>query len=342
MIRFFTLPKNSKDKEINLRAVSTSSSDVIWAGGSKGTILRSINGGETWSQISVPGGESLEFRSIKAFDDQVAYVMSSGAGKDSRIYKTNDGGKNWQLQLQGKDSAEFFDCMSFSTCNDGMVLGDPVDGKFKVYVTHDGEHWQSTPGLSMPKALDKEGAFAASGSCLAVQGKLNAWFGTGNASEYTVNNSELKYPARIFYTQDKGETWKVVDTPIMQSQASGIFSVDFLDEKIGVSVGGNYQKVEGSGNIAFTEDGGLSWRLSKLSPQPYWSAVAFTPNKKDIMLVGPKSCGLIEKNSPDQWKKLWNVGFNAVSFWKDKAILVGSEKTIAELDLSESSSKCEY
>jgi hypothetical protein len=71
---------------------------VVWASGSNGVILQSLDLGKKWKRISVPGGETLDFRSIQAFDDQKAYIMSSGEGDKSRIYKTTDGGATWKLQ----------------------------------------------------------------------------------------------------------------------------------------------------------------------------------------------------------------------------------------------------
>ncbi len=51
---------------------------VIWASGSNGVVLRSEDGGRNWKPLNVAGGEKLDFRGIRAFDDQIAYLMSSG------------------------------------------------------------------------------------------------------------------------------------------------------------------------------------------------------------------------------------------------------------------------
>ncbi|MGB6631255.1 MAG: hypothetical protein WBE52_08445, partial [Terriglobales bacterium] len=67
--------------DTNLRGVSVKSNGVserrpsdfqsqyvIWASGSNGVVLRSINNGKTWKQLSVAGGGDLDFRDIEAFD----------------------------------------------------------------------------------------------------------------------------------------------------------------------------------------------------------------------------------------------------------------------------------
>ncbi|MGA7646291.1 MAG: hypothetical protein WBW01_07255, partial [Terriglobales bacterium] len=67
--------------DTNLRGVSVSDEPdgkyeyVVWASGSNGVVLRSTNEGSTWQQLHVPGGGNLDFRDIKAFDEDTAYVM---------------------------------------------------------------------------------------------------------------------------------------------------------------------------------------------------------------------------------------------------------------------------
>src|SRR5215472_8561748 len=90
----------------NLRAVSAVYArdqnglqfPVVWTSGSNGVILKSLDEGKTWQRVYVKDGNTLDFRGIVAFSDKTAYVMSSGEGEKSRIYKTIDGGETWQLQ----------------------------------------------------------------------------------------------------------------------------------------------------------------------------------------------------------------------------------------------------
>jgi photosystem II stability/assembly factor-like uncharacterized protein len=75
---------------------------TVWASGSNGVILFSSDLGKTWSRLHLADGDSLDFRSIVAFDAKRAYVMSSGNGDKSRIYETKDGGETWKLEFTGK------------------------------------------------------------------------------------------------------------------------------------------------------------------------------------------------------------------------------------------------
>jgi photosystem II stability/assembly factor-like uncharacterized protein len=173
---------------------------VVWASGSNGAVLRSIGGGKDFEQIKMPGAETLDFRDVEAFDEETAYVMFSGEGEKSRVYKTADGGKNWQLQYSDRRTGFFLDALACAPRTHCVVLSDPVDGKFLVLSTSDGTHWRELPGGRMPPALSQEGAFAASGTAIALGGDA-IYFGTGGPK------------ARVFRSADGGETWIVTETP---------------------------------------------------------------------------------------------------------------------------------
>ncbi|MBZ5570668.1 MAG: hypothetical protein LAO09_02165 [Acidobacteriia bacterium] len=153
----------------NLRGISTPSRNVAWASGTHGTYLRTTDGGETWQAAQVPGAETLDFRDVEAFSADVAYLLAAGPGEQSRIYKTADAGKTWALQFTNNNPKGFFDCMAFWNRDRGIAVGDPVNGKFELITTKDGgKHWKSIPTASLPSAVESEGAFAASGTCIAV------------------------------------------------------------------------------------------------------------------------------------------------------------------------------
>src|SRR5713101_6216513 len=151
---------------------------VVWASGSNGVILKSVDEGKTWKRLHVTGGEALDFRGIVAFNATTAYVMSSGEGEKSRIYKTTDGGETWNLPYTDKRKQFFLDsiaCLSETHC---FALGDPIDGRFLLLSTTDGEFWNPLSSGNMPAALPSEAAFAASNTCVALSG-ADIFFGTG-------------------------------------------------------------------------------------------------------------------------------------------------------------------
>src|SRR4029453_7785620 len=82
-----------------------------WGSGSGNTILRSENGGSTWTKLQSPTTDRLDFRDIDAVSDTTAYLLSIGAGPTSRIYKTTDAGATWALRFANADADPFFDAM---------------------------------------------------------------------------------------------------------------------------------------------------------------------------------------------------------------------------------------
>jgi len=290
-----------------LRGVSAVNERVAWASGSNSTVLRTTDGGATWHKLTVTP-DTVDFRDIDAIDEQTAYVLSIGNGETSRIYKTSDGGVTWKLQFKNENPKAFLDTMSFWDAEHGIVFGDSIDGRLDVLITENGgQTWSRLPNVTLPAALPNEGAFAASGTDIAVVGKSHAWIGTGASSR-----------ARVLRTSDQGRTWQVADTPIASGQSSGIFSVAFRDTKHGVIVGGDYTKEsEAVNNLAFTNDGGATWTLAQ-GLRGFRSVVAYVAGTKTLVAIGP-SGGDISTDDGRTWKPIEGPGFDTFSFIPRKA-----------------------
>jgi photosystem II stability/assembly factor-like uncharacterized protein len=277
----------------SLRGVSAVSRQVAWASGTNGTFLRTTDGGRTWIPGQVPDAGALDFRGVVAFSADEAYLMSAGPGGRSRIYHTNDAGQHWQLQFTNTNPKGFFDSMVFWDPKHGVVLGDPVPDesgklKFEVLLTDDGQTWHAVLPAQIPPALEGEGAFAASNTCIAILS--NRWL-QGDSSASGVESSAVTpgepdfnlwfatggRAARVFHSPNGGETWQVFDTPMNHGpESAGIFSIAFRNSLDGVIAGGDYKHPERDGpNLAFTRDGGKTWDLSTLHRQAYFSAVAY-------------------------------------------------------------------
>jgi photosystem II stability/assembly factor-like uncharacterized protein len=308
----------------SLRGISVVTSQIVWASGTHGTYLRTTDGGSTWNSAQVPGATDLDFRDVEAFSANEAYLLAAGPGEQSRIYKTRDGGKTWALQFTNHDPKGFLDCMAFWDEKHGIAVGDPLptasgEVKFELIATNDGgSHWEMLPQESLPPAIPGEGAFAASGTCIATQGRKNAWFVTGGKA------------ARVFRTADRGLHWQVSEAPIAHgAESAGIFSIAFRDHKHGVIVGGDYKlPTQGGANIAFTSDGGRTWHLGGPTPQYYFSGVTFWDRRKSLLMVGT-SHAVAATEGGLSWQKVFDLNLNAVaSDRQGNAFGVGPKGTI--------------
>jgi photosystem II stability/assembly factor-like uncharacterized protein len=307
-----------------LRGVSAVSSRVAWASGAAGTVVRTVDGGATWAPVPPTGTGELDFRDIEAVSGETAFVLAIGPGERSRIYKTTDGGRTWALQFQNNEPRAFYDAIAFWDESRGLAFGDPVDGKFTVIRTSDGgSTWTAVPPANLPPALDGEGAFAASGTCLAVAGTAHAWFGTGGAAR-----------ARVFRSVDGGVTWEAADTPVSAgSTSAGVFSLAFSDEHHGVAAGGDYRKeAEAADNFAVTRDGGRTWTLGTRF-RGFRSALAFVPGSsgRTLLAVGPAGADR-SADGGTTWTPLGDDGFHAMSVARDGTVwAVGENGRVGKL-----------
>lgn len=295
------------------RGVSAVNDRVAWASGTDGTIVRTVDGGATWQRISAPAdvdAAKLDFRDIDAVDERVAYALSIGPGEASRIYKTSDGGATWVKQFVNTDPKAFFDAMTFWTPERGLVISDSVESKFVILTTRDGGNsWTRVPAAALPAALPNEGAFAASGTNIAVYGTDYVWIGTGAADK-----------ARVLRSTDGGRTWSVADTPLQAGPSAGIFSIAFRDTKHGVVVGGDYKK-EGAAidNVAITNDGGVTWTLVKdHGLSGFRSVVTYVPGPRagvgsTLLAIGPTGAD-VSTDDGRTWKPTECPGYHTFSF----------------------------
>lgn len=285
--------KNS-GTDARFRGLAAVSRKTAWVAGTKGTVLRTSDGGGSWRNISPPGAvaEGLELRDIEAFDARRAVVLAIGEGTASRVFRTADGGENWTESFRNPDPRAFYDCMTFFDTRHGLALSDPVDGKYRILSTGDGgRSWHVLPSEGMPAAQPGEAAFAASGQCLVSSGRRDVWIATGGAAK-----------ARILHSADRGLTWSAADAPIPAGDpARGVFALAFRDRTHesadgrtearvrGIAVGGDYRPDQSSPKAAaVSDDAGAYWRLSAAPPPAYRSGVAWLPHsRRAVLAVGP-------------------------------------------------------
>ncbi len=318
----------------DLRGIDYVGNGVAWASGTNGTVLRTEDLGFVWQLCAMPpGAEKLDFRGVQAFDNNTAIVMSSGKGDLSRLYKTTDGCQTWKLVFTNPDANGFWDALKFQlqpsgrlgvpAKHVGVILGDPVEGKFSEFDTQDdGEHWskRNDGEAGLPSAKDEEGLFAASNSSLIITNGGGEIFVTGGASgsRSRVLSEYVKHDPRV--------SWKYVggDIPFAAGDSAGAFSIAIAsgDDQIAntapkdkwtlfyvargtcVAVGGDYKKPANvKDTAASTFDSGLHWISADTSPHGYRSAVAYEKQANTWITVGPNGTD-ISTDDGRNWRAL--------------------------------------
>lgn len=218
-----TFTDQSIQSEHTLMAIAFGSDDTIWISGAGSRVYYSQNNGENWALITPPvTAEPAEFRDIERLSDGTILLMSAGSGSASRIFRSKDEGASWTKVLQAKHENAFFDCMTFVDDKNGWLYGDSVEGRLYIQKTSDaGFSWEEE---SLPfDALQGEGGFASSGTCINGQKDAPVLIGTGNGKK-----------ARLLI---KKEEWEMSYGPLKAGKAAGIFSLQRNANKVYVSGG---------------------------------------------------------------------------------------------------------
>ena len=308
-----------------LQAISAVDRNIAWASGLEGTVLRTLDAGAHWSSIVVPNASTLQFRDVHAFDSDHAFLLSAGDGEQSRIYRTTNGGRDWDMQFILSEPTGFLDCFDFWDPNRGLAYGDSVNGELYILKTIDGgASWVRIAPEMVPDAGHKEGGFAASGGCVQTSEGGHAWIGTGAGGN-----------ARVLRTSDYGETWNVAATPIVRAESAGIMSIVPTPRALLV-FGGDLANAEASeSRVARSTDRGVTWTLM---PSPsftgaiYGAATSGIGKQRVVVALGPKGAA-ISTDSAKSWSSLdagnfWSVAFGAPArFW-----VVGPEGAIVRFD----------
>ena len=125
----------------SLRGLSVVNDNVVWVSGSNGMVGKTTNGGKNWKWVTVKGFEKADFRDIEAFDANTAIIMA--IAEPAYILRTTNGGDSWKLVYENKTKGMFLDAMDFRDPKNGLVIGDPVDGRFFMANTTDaGNSWK--------------------------------------------------------------------------------------------------------------------------------------------------------------------------------------------------------
>ena len=320
----------------SLRGLHACNDLQIWACGSQGTVIRSSDGGSSWTECGPDKFGDLEFRSIHAWDAQSAIVAS--AGSPAVILLTTNGGESWEVAYENKDPAAFFDALKFWTSKRGLAFSDPVAGRLLVVETFDGgKSWRESEG--MPASASGEAGFAASNSGLCVDSDGNAWVGTGGADAET---------SRVYHRPAGASSWTVQECPLASSATNGVFSIahaNVAEGKLLVAVGGDYRPNEISHAVAaFSVDQGQSWTSAPGQPSAFRSSVvAFTPESSGEnggaiwICTGPTGSDFSVDGK--NWHSLSERGFHVLASSELHIFAAGSDgrfAAMAKRDVAES------
>jgi len=218
----------------DLWSVSAVDNNTCWISGVGGVILRTTNGGALWTNVG--GGPVIgtinTVDNVYALDASTCIATEFSLKGATFVYRTTDGGSNWTQVFAQNPGA--IDAVWMTSATNGFMVGDPVNGRWSLWKTHNGgASWDST-GLYLLAAGSETGW----NNSLYINGS-NIWFGTNSS--------------RIYYSADNGTSWNAQSNPL-----SNIHSLSFSGN-IGIAGGSS---ATGDGAISISSDYGITWNSS--------------------------------------------------------------------------------
>ncbi len=305
--------------EPSIRALDASGPENIWISGSKGSIFRSTDGGQTWENRCPEEFSHLDFRGVAVLGDSVVLAMSAGDASEGKalVIKTTDQGRTWKKVLEKTEKGIFFDTIKFRDPWTGYLLGDPIDDyPYLLKTTDGGENW--TRVANLPEIKEGEASFAASNSCITTSGD-NVWFHTQN---------------RIFHSFNSGEYWQVHNTLFLKGDSQGIFGIFAIDPYTLIAVGGDYlPHTEPVLQYAHSESGGQAWYTAKT----FWKTgltecIGVFGTQKNLISVGTHGTG-ISRDGGFTWKSLDGESFHVVRCFGNTCLAAGANGRVGVIGL---------
>lgn len=234
-----------------------------------------------------------EFRSIASNGTSI-FVLN--VANPAKLFKVSKDFKIIETVYNETHEKVFFDSMQFWNSKEGIAIGDPINTCFNVIITRDGgSSWTKINCDKLPLLEEGEAAFAASNTNIIIKNN-KTWIVSGGKK------------SRVLYSADKGLTWDVHQTPIIEGKTmTGIFTGDFYNESIGIISGGDYEKPnQNFQNKAITHDGGKNWKLiAENQGFGYASCIQFVPQSKGQELVCVGANGMFySADEGEHWKQV--------------------------------------
>lgn len=309
-----------KDSTLSIRAIDVASDKSLAFAANNGVFGLYNPQTEEWATATQNYDTlNLQFRAVARTSND--FFMLS-VENPALLFKT---GENGEMEVVYKEEHEkvFYDALSFWNSEEGIAIGDPIDGCMSIIITRDGgETWNKLPCEVLPKSMEGEAAFAASNTNIAIVGN-KTWVATGGKM------------SRILFSGDKGKSWEIFETPMINGEnTTGTYSVDFYDETNGFAIGGDYTKPDGTkANKMRTSDGGKTWQLVGDGVEPgYRSCVQYIPNAngKKLVAIGFKGIDY-SSDSGSTWTHLSDEGFYTLRFLNDSVAYAAGKGRIARL-----------
>jgi len=264
------------ENDIIVRKILPVTSNLIFIVGTDGTLAKSTNAGETWTEINGFSSSSYVFhlRDISFANDNVGYLYGTKSDipyteSTEHIFKTIDGGETWNEVTTNEDfdnKALFLAGGIYAISENLIYAGGGKDTNLAT----------SEPFVSVLIKSQDGGANWA-------EVNIPEGIAVHHVRFRNENNGYIQIVNRLYSTNDGGNSWNEVSTPFDSSQSHSFagFGFRLAGENlfIGGGTGFNFRNY-------MSNDGGVTWN-------------DITPNLNNFVVI-------------EYWNPLWldeNIGW---------------------------------
>jgi len=217
-------------QSIGAVAIDPNNDKVMWVGTGEGWVRNSVSigngvykstdGGESWTNMGLPGTERITRILVNPKNSDVVYVCAPGPlwsdSPDRGLYKTTDGGKSWSLVLKGANLSTGCASVTMDPANPDHLLAGTWDFRRKAYEFRSGGNGPTAPSGSR-FAESRDGgrtwtyldATTRKGLPKQPWGRLELAFAPSNPKQIYAFIENVR-PA-LFVSEDGGATWQERD-----------------------------------------------------------------------------------------------------------------------------------
>lgn len=304
---------NTPSLSIGALAVAPSNDLVVYAGTGEGAlsgdsyfgngILKSTDGGNTWTQVSGDyfEGVSVSQLAIDPGNPNTLYAaVLRGRGGARRttptvhskfgLWKSTDGGVNWTLLKEAKAELNGATDLEIDPQN-ANILYASFWGDAIYKSTNAGKTWSPIMnfGFTAPDFASGLTRFSIDLSHPSPDGSGTLYAG------FDWIDAGVEHPSRVFKSVNGGASWTMLPGGTSPENVEDYCGGQcFYDNVIEVApndpnvvfAGGQFDYGIGSGGIYRSDDGGLTWKNLGYAQHPDYHALAFDPNNTMNVLVG--------------------------------------------------------
>jgi photosystem II stability/assembly factor-like uncharacterized protein len=260
-----------------LWSVSAINNYVAWACGDSGVVLRTTNSGINWTKVSGNIPNSKCMYNIFGWNEDIAIATETVYPQGIvTIYKTSNGGANWNIVYTLTSSKAFIDALWMTDINTAYAYGDTVNGKWHLLKSiNGGNNWITWADIPASAVGWINGMFFFDAN--------NVWFGTtGNY---------------IMYSSNAGLSWVQQTTPTVNS-----YVIWFNSLLNGMAVGNS--------SLYKTTNVGINWiNLTTLSGSGEANGICGVGSRWWVTRTSPSGIINYSSNNGSSWIQQYTAPF---------------------------------